>query len=448
MDNMKKKLIAILAACLACVLLLSACASHGKTLIKAGKEEISVNVFQLYLSRMKGSLAQAGNAVTDPNYWNTYISTDHTTTADFYTSQVLAGLKHIAAAMIMYEEYGLSLSDTVVDEIDVWIEKLIESDGGGSKATLNSILAAYGANVTVLRDAAILEAKLSQLKEYLYGKSGNLIADTAIEEYYKSTYYRGYQMQIANYYYDHEKDANGVAVRYTDDTYKKVAYLSQTVIDALDEAEKAKYVTVENTGEYFEKYGAKYGDKILLYRDGSTEVVAYDKENGMIRYSFDSKGEYIVKQYTEVEMQARYERAQQIAAECVGNEAKFLQYAAEVSDNSDFNSTYAPNGMYFNVGSYTADTVFGTFSAELAKLEIGGTSVLASDSGYYVLMRAELDTGAWQKEANSRWFTTLRGFTLEYMLQQKTTTYLDRVSVDEELFKTVDITTVSSNIRY
>lgn len=445
---MKKKLIAILAACLACVLLLSACASHGKTLIKAGKEEISVNVFQLYLSRMKGALAQAGNAVTDPNYWNTYISTDHTTTADFYTAQVLAGLKHIAAAMIMYEEYGLSLSDTIEDEIDMWIEKLIESDGGGSKATLNSILAAYGANVTVLRDAAILEAKLSQLKEYLYGKSGSLIADTAIEEYYKSTYYRGYQLQIANYYYDHEKDVNGVAVRYTDDTYKKVAYLSQTVIDALDEAEKAKYVMVENTGEYLEKYGAKYGDKILLYRDGSTEVVAYDKENGMIHYSLDSKGEYIVKQYTEAEMQARYERAQQIATECVGDEAKFLKYAVEVSDNSDFNNTYAPNGMYFNVGSYTADTVFGSFSAELAKLEIGGTSVLASDSGYYVLMRAELDTGAWQKEANSRWFTTLRGLTLEYMLQQKTAAYLDRVSVDEAQLDAVDITTVSSNIRY
>lgn len=445
---MKKKLITILAVCLACVLLLSACASHGKTLIKAGKQEISVNVFQLYLSRMKGALAQAGNAVTDANYWNTYISTDHTTTADFYTSQVLEGLKHIAAAMIMYEEYGLSLSDAVEDEIDAWIEKLIESDGEGSKATLNSILAAYGANVTVLRDAAMIEAKLSQLKEYLYGQGGNLIADTALEEYYKSTYYRGYQMQIANYYYDHEKDVNDIAIRYTDDTYKKVAYLSQSAIDALDEAERAKYVTVDNTGAYLEKYGEKYGDKILLYRDGETEVVAYDKENGVIHYSLDSKGEYIIKQYTEAEMQARYERAQQIAAECVGDEAKFLKYATEVSDNSDFNSTYAPNGMYFSVGSYTADTVFGTFSAELAKLEVGGTSVLASDSGYYILMRAELDTGAWQKEANSRWFTTLRGFTLEYMLQQKTATYLDRVSVDEELLKTVDITTVSSNIRY
>lgn len=445
---MKKKRIAILALCLALLLLLSGCASHGKTLIEAQGEKISVNVFQLYLSRMKGSLAQAGNPVTDANYWNTYVSLDNTTTADFYTKQVLEGLKHIAAAMILYEEYDLALSDAVVDEIDAWIEELIESDGGGSKTTLNSILSAYGANVTVLRDASILEAKLSQLKEYLYGAGGSLINDTAIEEYYKATYYRGYQMQLANYYYDHEKDKDGVAVRYTDDEFKKIAYVSESVLEKLDAAERAKYVTVQNEGKYLEKYGEKYGDTILMYREGDTEVVAYDKENGVIRYSFDAKGEYIVKQYSEAEMQARYERAQQIAAECVGDPAKFLTYASEFSDNSDFNNTYAPNGMYFCVGSYTTDTVFGTFSAELAKLEIGEASVLASDSGYYVLMRAELDTGAWQNEANARWFTTLRGLALEYMLQQRTAAYLDRVSVDEALLESVNITTVSSNIRY
>ena len=445
---MKKKLTMLLAALLALLILLVGCASHGETLIKAGGEKISVNLFGLYLSRMKGSLSAADNPVTDPNYWNTYISTDHTTTADFYTKQVFEGLKHIAAAMILYDEYDLKLPKETKDEIDAWIDKLIETDGGGSKANLNSILSAYGANVTVLRDSAILEAKLSQLKDYLYGEDGSLIADTAMEEYYKATYYRGYQMQLANYYYDHEKDADGVAVRYTDDKFKEIAYVSESVLEKLDAAERAKYVSVKNEGAYLEKYGKKYGDTILLYRDGDTEVVAYDKENGVIHYSLDSKNEYIVKEYTELEMQARYERAMMIAAECVNNEAKFLQYVKEFSDNSDFNNTYAPNGMYFCVGTHSADTVFGTFSAELAKLEVGATSVLTSDSGYYVLMRVDLDTGAWKNEANAKWFTTLRGLTLEYMLQQRTAELLDRLEIDEELLDTIDITTVSSNIRY
>ena len=445
---MKKKLLALLAALLCCVMLFSACASHGKTLLTAGKEEISVNVFQLYLSRMKGSLAQSGAAVTSDAYWNTYISTDHTTTAQYYTAQVLEGLKHIAAAMILFDEYNLKLPQSVIDEIDAWIEELIETDGEGSKATLNSILSVYGANVTVLRDSAIIEAKLSLLKEHLYGTGGSLIADTAVEEYYKATYYRGYQMQLANYYYDHEKDADGIAVRYTDDDFKKVAYVSSATLDKLSAEERAKYVTVAREGEYATKYGTKYGDSILLYRDGTTEVVAYDKDNGVINYRYDSKGNLIVKNYSDEEMQARLQRAEQIAALCVNDEAKFLEYAKELSDNSDFNNTYAPNGMYFALGTYSADTAFGTFSTELAKLEIGGTCVLTSDSGYYVLMRVDLDTGAWKNEANSRWFSTLRGLTLEYMLQQKTAAYLDRVGVDEALLASVDITTVSSNVRY
>ena len=445
---MKKKLLALVAALLCCVMLFSACASHGKTLLTAGKEEISVNVFQLYLSRMKGSLAQSGAAVTSDAYWKTYISTDHTTTAEYYTTQVLEGLKHIAAAMILFEKENLKLPQSIVDEIDAWIDELIATDGEGSKTTLNSILSAYGANVTVLRDAAILEAKLSLLKEHLYGVGGSLIADTAVEEYYKATYYRGYQMQLANYYYDHEKDADGIAVRYTDDDFKKVAYVSSATLAKLSEEERAKYVTVAREGDYATKFGAKYGDSILLYRDGTTEVVAYDKDNGVINYRYDSKGNFIVKNYSDEEMQARLQRAEQIAALCVNDEAKFLEYAKELSDNSDFNNTYAPNGMYFALGTYSADTAFGTFSTELAKLEIGGTCVLTSDSGYYVLMRAELDTGAWKNDANSRWFSTLRGLTLEFMLQQKTAAYLDRVSIDEALLATVDITMVSSNVRY
>ena len=56
---MKQKLISLLAALLAVLMLFSGCAAHGKTFIEAGREEISINVFQLYLSRMKGSARSA-----------------------------------------------------------------------------------------------------------------------------------------------------------------------------------------------------------------------------------------------------------------------------------------------------------------------------------------------------------------------------------------------------
>ena len=444
---MKKKLSVILALLLALVLLLGACAKHGKILLKAGDEKISVNVFMLYLSRMKGALAESGADVTSSTYWGQYVSYDHTTTADYYTKQVLDGLKHIAAAMIIYEESGLKLPKETEDEIDAWIDELIKTDGGGSKAKLNEILSAYGANITVLRDAAILEAKLTQLKVNKYGVGGSMLGDAVLEKYYKDTYIRGFQMQLANYYYDHKKDADGIAIRYTDETYAKIAYLSQSAIDALPEAERAKYVRAANEGKYAEKYGSAYGNEILLYRDGETEVVAYDKENGVIWYT-EEKGERVKVLYTEAEMEARRQRAEEIAMECKGDLSKFMVYVTEFSDNSDFHANSAPNGMYFSVGTYNTDAIFSGIANTLATMEIGDTCTMTINSSYYVLMRAELDTGAWKNEVNKKWFTTLRGLTLEYMLQQETAKYLDRVAVNEELLEGVDITKVASNIIY
>ena len=57
---MKKILSGGVLLLLSLCLVLSGCAAHGKTMITAGKTDISVNVFALYLSRMKGDLGRAG----------------------------------------------------------------------------------------------------------------------------------------------------------------------------------------------------------------------------------------------------------------------------------------------------------------------------------------------------------------------------------------------------
>ena len=442
---MKKKLIAALALLLMLALLLGGCAKHGKTLMKAEGEKISLNVFMLYLSRMKGSLAQSGNDVASDSYWSQILDYDYTTVADHYTKQVLEGLKHIAAAMIIYEELGLKLPEETEDAIDEWIDHLIETDGDGSKARLNEILSAYGANVTVLRDAAILEAKLTQLKVSKFGTGGSMLSDKVLEQYYKDTYIRGFQMQLANYYYDYEKDKDGFAIRYTDEKYEKVAYLPQSAIDALSPEERAKYSRIPNDGQY--KPTSAFGDEVLVYRDGETTVVAYDKEKGLVHYS-ENNGERVKVLYTEEEMALRYQKAEQIAAECQNDPEKFMVYVTELSDNSDFHKNSAPNGMYFSVGTYHTDAIFSGFANALASMQVGDTCTLTINSSYYVLMRAELDTGAWKNEANKRWFETHRGLTLEYMLQLETAKYLDRVTVNEDLLKGVDITKVASNILY
>ena len=427
--KMKKRFISLVALLLLLTLTLGGCADRGQAVLKVKNEEISIHVYQLYLSRMKGTLAAAGEKVNDANYWKTILSIEtEETVGEYYTNQVFEGLRQIAAALYLYDELGLSLSAEDKDGVDAWIDALIEEVGEGSKAQLNSILSSYGANITTLRDAALIEAKIEQLKTYLYGKDGSLLGATAKEEFYKKTYYRGRQMLIANYYYDHEKDSEGTSIYYGEGG--KIAYDTKNGV-ATDKTDKN-------------------GDVIyrIANEDGSLRKIAYDTEAGKLKYFYDDKGEHKIAYYTDEEMAERLDALEAIAEDCKNNEARFLEYAEKWADNAAFNESYAPNGMYFSAGTYTSETVFYTFATELAKLEVGELAILDSDSGYYLIMRVELDDEAWNVDKNSRWFGTLNTLAVEYMLQQRTAPYLQHVTVDETLKDTVDISMVAANNYY
>ncbi len=438
---MKKTSLTMLALLLALTFVLGGCSSHGATLITSGDNEISLNVYQLYLARMKWSLYAAGENVNSDKYWAQYVTLDGKTYNDHYTTHVLEGLKQIAAALYLYDELGLSLSEEDEKIIDDLIDTFIKEDGEGSKTKLNSILSAYGANVTVLRDSYVIEAKLEQLKNHLYGKDGELLTSVVMEEYYQQTYLRAFQLSIDNYYYDHEKDADG----------NPIYYKTQTAADGT--------VTLTDRIAYDTTRGVateqKDKNNETVYRlqneDESFGDIAYDKRNGKMKYLYDEEGNYIEKFYSSEEMKERYENLEKIAEDCKNDEALFLEYA-EFSDSSAFNENYAPNGMYFSVGAYMADEMFRTFSAELAKLEVGELAIVeytsAGKTHYYLLMRAELDVGAWANEANKDWFRGMTNGVTEYMLQKKSSDYLQYVSVNEALLSGVDITMVKATGRY
>ena len=438
---MKKITTTLLALLLALIFVLGGCSAHGATLITAGDNEISVNVFQLYLSRMKWSLYAAGENVNNSNYWQQYITLDGMTYNDHYTTHVLTGLKQIAAALYLYDEMGLSLSEQDEATIDALIEAYIAQDGDGSETKLNSILASYGANTTVLRDSYVIEAKLNQLKTAMYGENGSKITSVVREEFYKQSYLRAFQLSVDNYYYDHDKDADGNSVYYVTKTADN---------GSLTLTEKIAYDTVKGIAT---EEKDKNGDTVYRVQkeDLTFGEIAYDKKNGAVKYLYDEDGELIEKFYTTEEMKKRYENLEKIAEDCKNNEELFLEYA-QYSDSSAFNETYAPNGMYFSVGGYLGDELFETFAAELAKLEVGELAIVeytsAGKTHYYLLMRAALDTGAWANEANQRWFQTMNNDVTEYMLQKECEKYLQYVSVDEALLEGVDITIVAANKYY
>ena len=157
---------------LMCVILafaLSACAfvscgGTGEPLLTLGESSISVNVYQLYLSRMKGILCSSmyfGDAARSPEFWdNWYNVSEKKDYNDFYSEIVLADAKTYLAILDEFDKLGLELPQSTIDAVESEIQELIDSNANGSMNTFNSILSEYGANYDVLREAYLIQRNI------------------------------------------------------------------------------------------------------------------------------------------------------------------------------------------------------------------------------------------------------------------------------------------------
>ena len=180
-----KRLVAMTLAMLLLAFCFVGCASTGPKMMKLGDSKITLNLFYLYLSRMKGTYcATYGISATDDAHWDTVMDETGKTYNEHYTEFVLEQTKSYLAACHVFDELGLELPDTTVDEIEAEIESMIENEAGGSEKEMNQKLAEFGANVDVLREAYLIEAKIAYLKDHLYGANGGKIGGEAIEKYY------------------------------------------------------------------------------------------------------------------------------------------------------------------------------------------------------------------------------------------------------------------------
>ena len=157
---MKKYIVRILALLLVAAMLilpLSSCSSGKKllTLKVDGKTySISVNLYELMLSITKGSLDAYGYTLqgkrpTDSAFWDmmdTFDGLTYQTAEAYYRKKVLEDCKTYLVALYLFDQYGLKLSESVLQEIEDTMEEFVLTDGEGSKTKLNSVLAEYGVN--------------------------------------------------------------------------------------------------------------------------------------------------------------------------------------------------------------------------------------------------------------------------------------------------------------
>ena len=403
---------------------------------------ISVNLFELYLSRAKGMLSSMeyfGESAKSEDFWETWIDIyDKKTYNTYYTEMVLDDAKKYLAAMAVFEELQLELPQSYIDEIDTELNEMIINEANGSKAAFNAVLANYGANYDILREAYIIDAKIAYLRNELFGENGSKIGANIIDDYYKENYARFKQVFLYTYEFVYDEDANGDKIYYRNGT-SRISY-DDTQTPKLDD--KGNHVSDKN------------GDKIYVYTDSEgKERIAYKKQDASTKQQYDSSGEPKIRYYKESDPEMKIVNSD---ANAIFEEAKTGDYAGFDTLVAEYNqedgSKDYPNGYY--VSQYTEYEAIEVID-EVLDMEVGEVRKVQSDYGIHIIMRYELEESAYTFEENEDLFISTKTGTyvfmsnlIDYLLDEYVKEYVARITIDENLLKTVDIKHAGINYYY
>ncbi|MBQ8208844.1 MAG: peptidylprolyl isomerase [Clostridia bacterium] len=209
--NNMKRIACLLLCVILCVCFLASCSSSmGEPLMTLEGNEITVNMYRLWLSRLKGNYGGSDDTVWDQ------VSEEGKTYNEIFTGFVKQNAMTLLCVMHEFDNLGLKLPEEEIKAVDETMKTILSERGEGDKAYLNSQLSQYGVNYDILRQIYIIEAKMNYLKEYLYGEGGTeVISDNVRNEYYQNNYARIKQIffytankpvtdEEGNYVYDEE----------------------------------------------------------------------------------------------------------------------------------------------------------------------------------------------------------------------------------------------------
>ena len=103
---------------------MTACSRKGTTLLELNGYTISVNQYQLLLSRVKASLYYAGYSVDSPTFWDMVIDSKGNTYDQYFRNAALNDAKRYLAAAALFEEEGLTIVDFKTDRLQAGEEEV------------------------------------------------------------------------------------------------------------------------------------------------------------------------------------------------------------------------------------------------------------------------------------------------------------------------------------
>ncbi len=433
---MKRNINNMLRAGLAILLLFCLCTSIScneykeEPLVYSNDNSVGISYYELMLSRMRGTLARSGYDVEDPNFWSTDSGIDGKTYEEYYNDMIFENCKTAVAALEIFDELGLSLPSSYVASIEEEIDFFVSYDGDESEDKLNDIIAPYGVNIDSLREAYLIEAKVSYLKAHIYGADGSLIGDAVKDEYYRDNYHRFKQILIQNFYYEYEKDDFGNEIYYNPEN-GKIVYDKKNGEPRFDE--KNNYIV--------DKFNSP------IYYDAEGRIL-YDKENGTRSITKDENGEVITHYYAPDIMQERYDEAvADIDKLEAGDTYAFEELMEKYNDTS---SEIYVNGYYVSdIEKSGYQDYMMKILDKLNEMETGQIEMVETDYGYHFVMKYELDDGAYADDIHKDWFESFNATLVEKMFLERCKSKADKVNVNDELhLSTRSISEIGTNFNY
>lgn len=321
---------------------------------------------------------------------------------------------------------GLKLDDATITKVDDNLEELMRNaSDGGTKTEFNAVLAGYGVNYEILREIMLIEKKMEVLKDELYGVNASKVSDLLKEKYYEENYVRFKQVFLYTVKKVEETDKDGNVIYY-DTTTKEYIY-------KIDETTKTK------TGEDGKVITDKFGNIVYYNEDGT---IAYDSEKGKPEYKTDSDGNTLTREMTDEELTKCKEYADRILA--IAERGDDFDKLVDLY-NEDEGLKEFTNGYYLTESdSYSIDdvknAVFGMKDGEI--------KMIKSEYGYHIIKRYELDQGAFNNSVNQAYFENFNDAVVDYLFFIKMDDYKDRIVVDENALKGVDMKSVEPNYYY
>lgn len=429
---------ALLCLCLLLGGALASCAQKTTPIAELNDYAISENMYTLFLSRIKGTLARQGYSVDSSTFWEMVVDENSTTYDEYFRQAALTDTRRYLAAMVLFDEEGLVLPKTEKEKIDAEIEEFISD--AGSKSELNSILGKYGMNVDMLRDLYIMEAKFQYLQTHYYGKDGEKIDGGVRQQYLTENVVCFRQVLIRSYYYVYETDANG------DDIYYLPSENNAKVNNIAYDKVNGTTRSVSDTDPT--PVTDKNGEAIYYLESGK---IAYDKENGVRAIARDENGNEKTKKYTKEELAAHKEAAEEILAEVeVGDYAAFESLLEEFETSGD--EAYLADGaecFLYTTGDNNNDYLNDIADA-LAGAKEGEVKLLSHpEYGYNVVMKYPIPENAAMNSDYEEWFPDLATRVAAKLFHAKCAPYMEKVVVNDEAFKALpSMKEIGTNYKY